>query len=252
VARGIDEVGVKKVLDEIKEKQASWTDLKEKTKLSDKSLTRYLKCLEFWDLARKNDAGNWDWFERARTYRTEHDYQTALNHSKKMLNTLAGFSSVALLKPELFQERENLPPKTQDSLFLYDRVREHLNSGYPSLYSEVADFEKLTELRNEIKKELKLKEAKIDSDRLFEYVGDFHRLKRYAIPKKHWKDVEKVINKIGSERQALVERTEENYTKSYLRISKAMLELSYKIEHGEPLLGLCKLCPKSRVASCGK
>jgi hypothetical protein len=249
MARGIDEIGIKKLIDEIKGRSAAWTDLKESTKLSEKSLTRYLKYLEFWGLAKKNDVGNWDWFERVPTYKTEHDYQTALNHSKKLRDILAGFFSVAMLKPELFQKRESLPLKTRDSLFLTDRVREHLKTGYPSLYAEVVDFDKLIELRNEIKEELKLKESTIEKDRLFEYVASFHKLKRYAIPKKHWKDVEKLVNKIGPERQALIERTDQNCAKDFVKISKEVWELAFKIEHGEPLLGSCGLCPKSKVAS---
>ena len=212
-------------------------------------MTRYLKCLEFWGLAKKNDAGNWDWFEKVPIYKTEHDYRTALNHSRKLLDTLAGFLSVDMRKPELFQKRQSLPLKTQDNLFLNDRVREHLKTGYPSLYAEIVDFDRLIELRNEIKEDLKTNESKIEKDRMLEYVASFRKLKRYAIPKKHWKDVEKLVNRIGPERQSFIERTEENYIKSFIKINNEMRHLAFKVNHGEPLLGSCGLCPKSKVVS---
>jgi hypothetical protein len=247
MARGVSEEAIKKIIDEIRKKPASWSDLKEKTKLPEKSLTRYLKSLEFWGLAKKNDAGYWDWHERVRIYETEHDYNIAVNHSKKLLDTMTGFFGVSTIHAAWFQNREAQSPKTQDQLFLSATVREHLKTGYPSLYAEVVDFDKIIDLRNAIKEELATHESKIEKEKMFEYVAHFRLLKRYLIPKKHWKEVDKLVNRIGLERQAAIEQTQKNYNESLVRISNELRLLTFRVEHGEPLLGSCTLCPKSKV-----
>jgi hypothetical protein len=249
VARGINEIAMKKIVDEIRKKPASWTDLKEKTKLPEKSVTRYLKTLEFWELAKKNDAGYWDWYERVRNYETEHDYNIALKHSKKLLDILAGFFGVSMIHPEWFQKREVQSLKTLDDLYFSDRVREHLKTGYLSLYEEVVDFDKLIELRNEIRKELAMHESKIEKEKMLEYVAHFRSLKRYVIPKKHWKEVDRLVCQIGPERQAFVEETQKNYNESLVKISNELRRLIFMVEHGEPLLGSCELCPKLKVGN---
>ena len=82
---------------------------------------------------------------------------------------------------------------------------------------------------------------------LIEYIARFRRLKEYAVPKKYRKQVEKMVANIEPERLNLIEQTGKSYTESLLKIEDALRRLTFQVEHGEPLLGTCDLCPKSKV-----
>jgi len=249
VARGIDKLGIKKVIDEIRKKPLSWADLKASTVLPESTLNRYLSYLEFWDLAKKNDEGYWDWYERVRTYKTEHDYNVALEHSKKLLSTLQGFFGVFMINPDWAQRRDTQSSKMRDELYLSEMLREHLRTGYPLLFAEVVNFDKLVELRNSIAVELSTHGSKIEKGKVVEYVTNFRRLKAYAIPKKYRKEVEKIVASILPKRLGFIEQTDKNYNESLIKFSNELRRLVFKVDQGEPLMGICDLCPKSKVLS---
>ena len=235
---------IKQIITSLKEKPETWSDLKKVTSLPDKTLDRYLDYMEYWGLAQKSDAG-WQWFENVRTYETEHDYELAINHSKKLLDTIAGLP-VSIDHPELFRNRRTLPMKTRDALVLSDMAREHLKTGYPQIYAETVALEKLTDQRREMAESLKVYDPKIDKEKLPEYIINFN-IKKYAIPKKHWKEVEKLVNTVGPERVAFIKETEKNYTENLIKNTNELRTLIFTVEHGEPLHGLCQLCPKIKI-----
>jgi hypothetical protein len=59
--------------------------------------------------------------------------------------------------------------------------------------------------------------------------------------------VEKLVNTIGPERLGFIEETEKNYTESLFKTSNELRRLVFTVEHGEPLQGLCQLCPKIKI-----
>jgi hypothetical protein len=249
VARGIDRYGIKKIIDELEKKPLSWADLKASTKLSDSTLSRYLSYLELWGLAKKNEEGHWDWYERVRTYETEHDYEVALEHSKKLLSTLDGDFGIITINPDWVHQRNTLSSNMRDKLCLSEMVREHLRTGYPLLFSEVVNLDKLVELRSSIAVELSTPESKIEKGNVIEYVANFRRFKAYIIPKKYRKEVEKIVANILPKRLDLIEQTEKRYGESLIKVFNELHRLEFKVDHGEPLMGICDLCPKSKVLS---
>ncbi len=246
MARELAKEKLKQIIDALKEEDAAWSDLKKISGLPDKTLDRYLDYLEYWELARKNEQRSWQWFERFRVYETEHDYKLAIEHSKKLLKTLEGFFGLSVIKSDWFQRRKQLPVKTQEELDLCDMVRAHLETGYPQLHSEIVDIEKQMSLRREISKELEVYKPKIEEKHLLEYIANYSLLK-YAIPKKHWKEIERLVNCITPEKQNLIERTNTNYQESIVNFSNDLRHLVYTVEHGEPLKGVCKLCPNAKT-----
>lgn len=249
MARGIDKHGIKKLIDEIRKKPLSWTDLQASTNLPESTLNRYLGYLEYWDLAKKNEDGYWDWYERVRTYKTEHDYDVALEHSKKLLSALEGVFGVFMINPDWIQKPAKRSSKMRDELFLSEMVREHLRTGYPLLFSEVVNFDKLAELENSIAVELSIDGSKIEKSKVVAYVANFRRLKSYAIPKKVREEVENIVVSTSPKRLGFIEKTHQNFDESLIKVSNGLRRLVFRVDHGEPLLGICDLCPKSKVLS---
>ena len=247
LARELAKEKIKQIIDALKEKNMAWSDLKRLSGMPDKTLDRYLNYLQYWGLAKKNREGSWEWFERARVYETVHDYQLAIEHSKKLLKTMEGFFSVTVINADWFQKRERLPVKTQWELEACDFVRAHLKTGYPQLHAEIANIEEQIHLTQKIILEMKAYKPKIDDEHLLEYIARFPNLKKYAIPKEHWKEVERLVNCITPEKQSLIQRIDANYSKSIVDFSNELRRLMYTVEHGEPLKGSCELCPKASV-----
>lgn len=246
MARELIKEKIKQIITTLKKEPASWSDLKKVTNLPDKTLDRYLDCLEYWGLARKSDA-DWHWFENVRTYETEYDYQLALNHSLKLIDTLGGFFPLSIGHSEWFKNKKTLPVKTNDDLLLCDMAREHLKTGYPKKYAEIVSFEELIEQRRILAESLGAYNSKMEKEKLIEFVANFTILKSFVIPKEHRKEVEKMVNVIGPERLALIEKTHKDYTESLIKTSDELRHLIFTVEHGEPLLGICELCPKSKI-----
>jgi hypothetical protein len=247
LARGIDKFGIKKIIDELRKEPLNWVDLKALVNLPESTLNRYLGYLEFWGLAKKNNAGCWDWHERVRTYETEHDYSLAIKHSERLMNTLKEHFGASMINPEWFQEQAIRYPKARGELILIRMVREHLKTGYPSLFAEVVNFDKLVKLNKTLALELQTQGSKIDAAKRVEYVANFRSLKEYAIPKKYRKEVEKIIASIEPERLDFIEQTRKNYIETLLKIDNELRRLIFTVENGEPLLGICDLCPRSKV-----
>ena len=225
----------------------NWTDLKDLVDLPESTLNRYLGYLEFWGLAKKNNEGCWDWHERVRIYKTEHDYNIALEHSTKLMKTVENYFGASMINPEWFQKQAIQSLEARDQLYLTSMIREHLRTGYPPLFDEVITFDQSHELRKTIATELSSKMPKIDGAKKVDYVANFRVLKAYVIPKKYRREVEKTVAIIGPERTDFIEQTMKKYTRSLLKIDSELRRLRYEVEHGEPLKGTCALCPKSRV-----
>jgi hypothetical protein len=249
LARGIDEQEIKKIIDAIRVKPSSWTDLKDLTNLSDSSLNRYLRYLETWKLIKKDIAGNWCWYENFRTYETEHYYKIALEHSKKLMKTLGGFFGVSMIYPEAFKKQVKQSAKTRDGLFLSAMIREHLRTGSPSLFAKILEFNNIVALRNKIADELTPQKVKIEKYKIVEYVVNFQRLRTYPIPRKYRGVIEKIIASIEPKRMNFIKQVHDNFNESFIQISNELNLLSFKVEHGEPLEGVCDLCPKSKVSN---
>ena len=246
MARELIKEKIKQVIDMLKIEPANWSDLKNVTDLPDKTLDRYLDYLEYWGFAKKSDAG-WQWFENVRTFETDHDYELALNHSQKLLDTLGGFFPLSISDSEMFNNRNALPAKINDELLLCDMAREHLRTGYPKLWSEIVAFEELIEQNRELAKSLEVHNMKIEKTKIVTYVANFTLLKQYLIPKNQRKEVEKLVNIIGAERLKIIEKANENYTESLVKTSNELRRLVFTVEHGEPLHGICQLCPTTKI-----
>jgi hypothetical protein len=246
MARELIKEKIKQIITTLKKKSTSWSDLKKVTGLPDKTLDRYLDYIEYWGLAGKSDAG-WQWFENIRTYETEHDYDLAMNHSRKLLDTLRGFFPLSISDSEMFNNRRTLPVKINDELILCDMAREHLKTGYPKIFNEIVVFEELIEQRSELEKSLEAHNMKIDKDKIVTYVANFNLLKQYIIPKNQRKEVGKLVNIIGSESLTLIEKAQKNYTEGLIKTSNELRQLVFTVEHGEPLNGNCQLCPKTKI-----
>jgi predicted transcriptional regulator len=104
-------------------------------------------------------------------------------------------------------------------------------------------------MRNVFASELSNLALKKDGDKVVEYVASYQKLKAYVIPMKLRKEVERIVANIGSERLSYIEETMENYDRKIQKISNELRRLMFKVDHGEPLLGTCDLCPKSTVSS---
>jgi len=246
VARELIKEKIKQIIMTLKKEPSRWSDLKKVTGLPDKTLDRYLDYVEYWGFAQKID-DCWRWFENVRRYDTEYDYQLAMNHSTKLLEILAGFFLPSISQPEWFKDRRKLPVKTNDELILCDMVREHLKTGYPSIYVGIVALEDQIEEKKEVAENLGVYKSKIEQEKLMDYIAHFALLKQYIIPKKHRKEVERLVSIIGPKRLALIERTHKNYIESFIKTSNELRRLSFTIEHGEPLQGICELCPKIKI-----
>jgi len=237
---------IEEIITTLKQEPATWSDLKKLTGLADKTLDRYLKYIEYWGFATKGDAG-WQWFENVRTFETEYDYELALNHSKKLVDTIANSFPGSIDHKELFKNREMLPTETLDKLLLCDMVREHLKTGYPQVYAETIALEKLTDQGREITERLQEHKPKIDKEKLLEYIANFSTTNKYAIPKAHLGEVEKLVRTIGPGQAAFIKEIEKDYIESLIKNTNELRTLTFKVEHGEPLHGLCQLCPKIKI-----
>ena len=247
MARELIKEKIKQIVTILKKEPANWSDLKKITSLADKTLDCYLHYLEYWGFVQKSDNG-WQWFENIRTYETEHDYQLAINHSRKLIDTLGGFFPLSIDHSEWFKNKKVLPIKTNDELILCDMVRDHLKTGYPKIYSEILVFEELIEQRNLLAESLGEYNSKIEKVKLIEFVANFTVLKSYVIPKAFRKEVEKIVKAIGPDRLSLIEKAHKNYVESLMKTSNELRHLTFVVEHGEPLLGTCEFCPKSKIS----
>jgi hypothetical protein len=252
---------MKKVIEALREGKKTWNELANlKIKLSDikerripeKTLTRILKdYLEYLGLAWKDDEGYWNWFENIRTCETEHDYILAINHSKNLIDSLDHSVMVASLIPETFEKWKEMPthPKQREISSLRDASEEHLKTGYPSLYAEIVEFRNLRREKERVTVELQ-KEAHfhVDMDDLLEAIGRYLNFK-WSVEKKYRKKIEILVGKLPKERLETVKEIHSKETEQILKIDRELKGLVLKIENGEPLRGVCNLCPKIKVAT---
>lgn len=248
MARELAKEKIKEIIDIIKEKPVTWIDLKENTNLPDKTLSRYLDYVNYWGLAKKSESGYWEWFERIRTYETEKDYNLAIRHSKKISEALNGILPASLNNPALFKNWW-IEPESNDQLILRERAREHLKTGYPRIYTEIVEFEEL--LNQEIQyaqNELFIvsDSRKLTIESLLQYTGKFRSCK-FAVPKEYWKEIELIVKKITPTQLEFLEETEKKRWDRLLKIAGELRQIMLQVEHGEPLLGSCSLCPTIKV-----
>jgi hypothetical protein len=249
LARELAKEKIKQLIDALREKPATWSDLKEIAGLPDKSLDRYLEYLKYWGLARKIKSGYWDWFERIRLDETEHGYNLAINHSKKLLDVLVSVFPLSVVHPDWFKKQETVLDQPQRDLKdLSDMVEQHLKTGYPQIYAEIVAFKNLVAQETEMAESLQAYRPKIAGDQLVEYLGTLRLIPaKYAIPKKYRKEVERIANSITQEQLVSLEKISEKHQEGVIKISKELRGLQLKVEHGDPLQGMCEFCPKARI-----
>ena len=120
---------MKPVIDALRQGKKTWSELKA-LGIPERTLDRILKkYLEFWGLAKKEGV-YWVWYERSRVFKSKHDYDLAIKHSRKLVPALQNMLEIALI----------------DRHPLYFLAKEHLRS-YPEIYRKLEKFEELSNKR---------------------------------------------------------------------------------------------------------
>jgi hypothetical protein len=239
MGRGLDVVNYKKVMDCLRRKSLTWSEIVRETKLPRRTVTRALDSLEYWGLAKKTKKGGaeyWVWSEHYRVYETKHDYDLAIRHSRNLMDGLAAVSN-----PELFPERVT-NPKMKKLVFLRDMAEEHLRTGYPSISGEIEEYSVFMKKRKILAREV----ARVDLDLHFEDVLNEVRLFLLNKRLSRRRDVERLVHKLAPEKIDLINRVEAEKAERNLRIAGLLQRLELQVMNGEPLDGRCELCPNIR------
>lgn len=133
--RSLDRTKIKDVVDALKKRNLSWSELKEITNIPDKSLERILKdYLSFWGLIRKvkdeKDREKWAWIENVKVYRTVREFDLDLNHSKKIVPAIDAI---------LGEDRMLWPTNIREHEFK-EFLLQHLETEYRDIYGLVLNL----------------------------------------------------------------------------------------------------------------
>lgn len=205
---------MKPVIDALIEGKKTWSDLKalrvQKGEIPDKTLARLLEDLEYWGLAKKDKESHyWIWYERI--FRSDQEYVLAIEHSRKLVPALKNMIDVSF--------------KFRDPL--YSAAKEHLKS-YPEIYRPLGKFEKVF---NEENKELLQKyNPELAGSDPFMLISIIPRLE----------------SRNPIETRTLLDKLKP-FLDLYREFSGRICELQLKIEMGEPLEGMCHLCPRVQI-----
>ena len=271
--RGIDRIKIKAVIDALRKTKRSWIELKEETKIPDKSLARILKdYLKFWGLIEKKkdekDREKWVWAENIKVYPTVREFNLHLDHSQKLLPAIGAI----LAEDETFGRKpyaDDLNELTMtDTLVYKDLFLQHLETEYPEIYKLVLQLRNiLKEWSNFLTKIGNQYETEIDKWifhrrgnvglSLFRNIWgrDFERetlSKVKSSPFRVWPPPleEHSILKFFPEKvidRAISIQTRRYQTFKELRIGLERLRID--VDMGTPLDGHCNSCPKIRIVS---
>ncbi|MGF3521895.1 MAG: hypothetical protein ACQXXJ_02215 [Candidatus Bathyarchaeia archaeon] len=152
-------VHLKKVVDALKTKPMSYSELKQ-LGIPEKTLSRVLRdYLEPMELVEKTEAGLWVWRQTQVTAKTEADFKALLRHSKKLTITSADFQRFDCMNPELAVSMLAFPEAFTldgEEAILNSCFKQHLKTGYPNVYKLLVKYRKTrdTEALLKIKGEL--------------------------------------------------------------------------------------------------
>jgi hypothetical protein len=244
---------IKKVIDVVRKKRLTSTELEKETGISERTLRRILsKYLCYWELVAKDKAGNWAWYETTRVYATNMDLEIAREHSRKLIQGLAALGA-SFADPELYAGKAK-EIAIQEASALKEAAEDHIRTGYPSISAQITNLNNLNAQRKNLYENATGQPAPNDWPSL---LRDLHYLRKYQravpkklpIPKENLKMVQKLIEKIPADKLALIDKLEEELQIGDYQTYKDIRDLERKIEHGEPLQGKCKLCPAISVSS---
>jgi DNA-binding transcriptional ArsR family regulator len=251
MGRELSKENFKKIIRALRVHACSWTELKNDMNLSDKTLTRALEYLEYWGLIKKDEEGHWNWFENIRTYETEQDYTLAINHSKNLIESLDRDVIMASIIPETYDKWKETPmhPKQLEMSSLKDACEEHLKTGYPSLYAEIVEFRNLMREKERVTVELQ-KEAHfhVEINDLLGRIANYLNYE-WSVEKKYRKKIEILVGKLPKERLETIKEINSKKSEQVVKLNKELKGLILKVENGEPLHGVCNLCPNIKVAA---
>jgi len=243
---------MKPVINALREGKKTWSDLKQlgippEKAIPERTLDRILKdYLEYWGLATK-EGDYWVWYEHSRVFKSRHDYELAIEHSRKLLPAFQNMLEVV----------------ATDRHPLYFAAKEHLRS-YPEIYHKLEKFE---EAFNERVRGLLQKYGhKIKTSDRF-WVMHWEKRKGKGFFGKifgEWglvKDEVPYMIEWGSTKPSEAEMKEINELRDFLDDTEAFNErfeiyhelagdiyvLMLKVEMGSPLEGSCSLCPKITI-----
>jgi hypothetical protein len=214
----------------------------DKSAFSQSTLQNYLEELVALHLLTLKD-GRYELTEHCQSFSSEKEYSLAIMHSKKLLRTLTNVLPVFYLHPEWYESKSALPLKTQEQLSLIRMCNQHFRTGYTDIYDRVAKLLNFIGQRNQLTEKLKCFDPKVEDDHLVEYLADFE-IKEYAVPKKFRREVERLVSLLTPEEFITLKEIQAGYVNTLIEVSKLLSELTIKVEHGQPLLGKCELCPK--------
>lgn len=175
----LNQDNIKKVIAELRKGPVGWTDLKDATKIQDKTLARILEgYLHYWGLAEKTNDEKWAWYEHVKIIRSVEEYKIFLEHSEKLI---LGIKSLVYNVEKLGGDElvKNFAGVNTREKYVKDACRveldrgvldelearfvEHLKTGYNVLFNKNMKLRELEDayskedkgLRKEIIKELK-------------------------------------------------------------------------------------------------
>jgi hypothetical protein len=283
--KSVHVVNVKKVIDALKTQRMSYSELKNKTNIPEKSLARILKeYLEFWGLAKKvtdeDGREKWSWIEDVKEYRTVRELDADLNHSKKILPAidmiLAEDWTLGLrYASDMPQTRD--PHMDQAALEFKESMLQHLESGYPDIYhlvlklratlGELTKLYEKTETRYEAEIAALLAQTHFHNDKFPEgyplvlrqrnfdsWKSDFDlfSLSRVASHKSivlplgfRWSNEQFKFIPDNILKEAIAMQSKRRQVFEVLSIQ--LTRLGIRTDMGRPLDGHCKLCPKIRT-----
>jgi len=256
VGRPLGKVAIRKVIESLREGPKSWGELK-KLGIKERALSRILtEYLGYWGLVEKTEEGDWIWYEYKRTYDSEREYELAFEHSGKLIEGL-DLIPVAVDLGDFFRKSQyGLKGKRKANLA--EAFRLHLKTGYPEAYERMIELQDVRtgreriadEIRQEFPKECRRVLIQSPKDLgphfLIEYLNRF-LTNEGRVPREHRGNMKKIANLIRQDKIDRIKDNKATTTNIYLEFTSEIERIRMKIEHGEPLLGLCDLCPKVSV-----
>lgn len=234
---------IKPVIDALREGKKSQSELV-KLGIPKRTLNKILKeYLQYWGLVRK-EGNYWIWYENLRVFSSSQEYDLAIEHSRKLIPAIKNMLEVAIISRHP----------------LHFAAVEHLKSGYPDIYQR---HEKLEQLFNERVRELLQKHrSKIKTPNRF-MLMHFEKSKGFGKLFDKQELVEGDVPYFIDESElSEAEKKEVKELKSWLDESRAfdkrfavyyyfsadIAQLSFKVDMGKPIEGVCSICPKVRIS----
>ena len=238
--RGSYQTSIRKIIDALRSGPKSYSQLADTTKISQSSLTNYLKPLSAWGLATKDENDLWVWKEYYRTYRSEAEFNSAISHSKIILPGLEGILArlgVVSFRKQVIDQRST---RLENEIRL---AMEHLRTGYPNLHQRINElWEMYAELAGRVPSPIMKFNYPL---RIDESAGLFDDLGDFLIKTDVWYYICKLVDK------DMIANIDEYHRRRDAYIRDIVADIALIIEHvereSEPLRGVCELCPNIRI-----